>query len=147
MIFRRANWLARKWLASITLCNPREKIAHQEINFRPLFRILINTKFLVSVWYVLKQIFTPLSAKEVNIYLFASRLGISKNRSYYWIPLRWKLVDCSIRTWSFFLGKIKWNGCLILREVFSIFNGPRRPLMMTTENTFYMNFGVQQYEW
>ena len=104
----RARWLTgSKWLASITLCNPREKIEHQEINFRPLFRILINTKFLVSVWYVLKQIFTPLSAKEVNIYLFASRVGIRKHRSYYWIPLRWKLVNCSTRTWSFFLGKNK----------------------------------------
>lgn len=114
----RARWLTgSEVISKYHSVQPKRKIAHQEINFRPLFRILINTKFLISVWYVLKQIFTPLSAKEVNIYLFASRLGIRKHRSYYWIPLRWKLVNCShslsrglccsTRMWSFFPGKNK----------------------------------------
>lgn len=114
----RARWLTGSEVFSkYHSVQPKRKIAHQEINFRPLFRILINTKCLISVWYVLKQIFTPLSAKEVNIYLFASRLGIRKHRSYYWIPLRWKLVNCShslsrglccsTRTWSFFPVKNK----------------------------------------
>ena len=44
---------------------PNKKIARQQIYFRPFFGLVS----LVSIWYILKQLFTSVSVKVVDIYL------------------------------------------------------------------------------
>ena len=68
MLFTSADWQVLKWLATTIHLWVAEETKSYIIN-------LNSNHFLVSSWYVLKQLFTSMSVKVVDIHLAALRHG------------------------------------------------------------------------
>ena len=67
VLFVRADWLAQRWLAMYySPLSSRRKVSFKQVKL--LFGLLV----IQPVWYMLKQLFTSVSVKVVNIYLHGS---------------------------------------------------------------------------
>ena len=75
MLFAHSDWLTRRWLAStihLRAAGARDfhisdRLSHIKYHFGPLI--------IQLVWYILKQLFTSVSVKVMDIYLAASQLS------------------------------------------------------------------------
>ena len=73
----RARWLASLEVISQVLFTS-EQPKKNKMAFVPIFsqiKLLFGPLVIQLVWYILKQLFTSVSVKVVDIYLAASRLG------------------------------------------------------------------------
>ena len=72
------------WLVSLEVISKcyslpnsqRDQIASQMFNIQPLFWYIARSK-LIFRWYMLKQLFTPVSVKVVDIYLHFPHINIA----------------------------------------------------------------------
>ena len=74
VLFARADWLARRWLAEVIsqVLFTSEQQRKNKIAYVAIFsqiELLFGPLVIQLVWYILKQLFTSVSVKVVDIYL------------------------------------------------------------------------------
>ena len=99
VLFAHADWLARRWLAKYySPASSRRKTEwFLSVGILPQIKLLLGLLVIQLVWYLLKQLFTSVSVKVVDII------------RHYSPPLRWIIVyeknrsECVLEVWAYAL--------------------------------------------
>ena len=148
-----ARWLASSAVISQVLFTSEQlkKNKMAFVGILPQIKLLFGLPVIQLVWYILKQLFTSVSVKVVNIYL---ALCASVNIHHYSPPLWW-IVNyyVSIQTWGksercdwFFQGFAIWTISMemVMSSVFFVFESRQTPDLEYNTILFYYASHTQQ---
>ena len=90
MLFAHAGWLARRWLAKYYHLRTAEKKTKwlpvsDKVTLKQV-KLLFRPLVIQLVWYILKQLFTSVSVKVVDIYLWIIVNECTRHAHFYCRP-------------------------------------------------------------